>query len=51
MISLCQLFIVFLDGREIKLDSELSYCYFIVMRVLIPSYRKDEGDGCGGIIF
>ncbi len=51
MISLYQLFIVFLDGREIKLDSELSYCCFIAMRVLIPSYRKDEGDGCGGIIF
>ncbi len=38
------------EGNQIG-NSELSYCCFIAMRVFIPSYRKEEGDGCGGIIF
>jgi len=38
------------EGNQIR-NWELSYCCFIAMRVLIPSYRKEEGDGCGGIIF
>jgi hypothetical protein len=38
------------EGNQIR-NWELSYCCFIAMRVLISSYRKQEGDGCGGIIF